>query len=59
MPFDSEVVHTPARAAAPLSLIALIDGVSTPEPIWAAEHPERALAFLMVAPQDCPALDAL
>lgn len=59
MPFDSEVVHTPARAAAPLSLIALIDGVSAPEPIWAVDHPERTLAFLMVAPQDCAALDAL
>ena len=28
-------------------------------PIWAAENPDRALAFLFVAPQDCAAVDAL
>ena len=26
---------------------------------WAVANPERALAFLMVAPQPCEALDAL
>lgn len=28
-------------------------------PIWAAENPDRALAFLFVAPQDCAAVDVL
>ncbi len=30
-----------------------------PDAAWAAANPERALAFLMVAPQPCAALDAL
>lgn len=28
-------------------------------PNWAAENPDRALAFLFVAPQDCAAVDVL
>ncbi len=28
-------------------------------PVWAAENPDRALAFLFVAPQDCAAVDVL
>lgn len=28
-------------------------------PIWTAENPDRALAFLFVAPQDCAAVDVL
>ena len=28
-------------------------------PIWAGANPDRALAFLYVAPQDGPAVDAL
>lgn len=28
-------------------------------PIWAGENPDRALAFLFVAPQDCAAVDVL
>ena len=28
-------------------------------PIWAAENPDRALAFLLVAPQDGAAVDVL
>jgi len=58
MPFDSEVQSTIAGAA-PLSLTALIDGVDGPEPRWATARPDRALAFLMVSPRDCAALDVL
>jgi hypothetical protein len=34
---------------------------SAPEPcpIWAAANPDRALALLFVAPQDCDAVDVL
>ena len=28
-------------------------------PRWAAENPDRALALLFVAPQDCDAVDVL
>ena len=28
-------------------------------PVWTAENPDRALAFLFVAPQDCAAVDVL
>lgn len=28
-------------------------------PVWAAENPDKALAFLFVAPQDCAAVDVL
>lgn len=28
-------------------------------PIWTAENPDKALAFLFVAPQDCAAVDVL
>lgn len=28
-------------------------------PFWAGENPDRALAFLFVAPQDCAAVDVL
>lgn len=59
MPFDSDVVHTPAATRSALDLGALIDAVEAPAPEWAAERPERALAVLMAAPQPCGALDVL
>jgi len=30
-----------------------------PCPVWTAANPDRALAFLLVAPQDCDAVDVL
>lgn len=30
-----------------------------PCPVWTASNPDRALAFLFVAPQDCDAVDVL
>lgn len=57
MPFDSDVIHTPVRH--PLDLSAAIDTVAAPDAAWAVAKPERALAFLMCAPQDCAAAEAL
>lgn len=37
----------------------LIDAAAAPCPEWAARNPERALALLFVAPQDCDAVDVL
>lgn len=55
MPFDS--------AAYPMPKPALDGGAGdTAEtlcPVWAAENPDRALAFLLVAPSDCAAVDVL
>ena len=60
MPFDSDIVYAPSQpAAAPLSLSAAIDAVDSPCADWAAANPARALAFLMVSPRDCAALDVL
>lgn len=59
MPFDSDVVHTPASVRTALDLGALIETVEAPAADWAAERPERALAFLMAAPRACAALDVL
>lgn len=52
MAFDA-ADFTPTQTASP----ALVDDVLCP--IWAAANPDRALAFLYVAPQDGPAVDAL
>jgi hypothetical protein len=32
---------------------------AAPCPVWTAANPDRALAFLFVAPQDCDAVDVL
>lgn len=44
--------------AQPVAAPATADGAELC-PIWAAENPDRALAFLFVAPQDCAAVDVL
>lgn len=61
MPFDSDIVYAPTQpaAATPLSLAALIEAIDSPSADWAAGNPTRALAFLMVSPRDCAALDVL
>jgi hypothetical protein len=33
--------------------------VPAPCPVWTAANPDRALALLFVAPQDCEAVDVL
>lgn len=58
MPFDA-LTYSRQPAPAPASLTALIDAAGEPCPVWAAENPDRALAFLFVAPQDCAAVDVL
>ena len=61
MPFD--VAADPAPVALSLShpgdLGAAFTVARAPDAAWAAANPDRALAFLMVAPQPCEALDAL
>ena len=61
MPFD--VAAEPAPVALSLSrandLELAFATARPPEAAWAAANPDRALAFLMVAPQPCEALDAL
>ncbi|HYE42942.1 MAG TPA: hypothetical protein VEA15_06055 [Caulobacteraceae bacterium] len=59
MPFDAGFPHeTPANLQA-ASAATLIDTAVAPDADWAARNPERALAFLFVAPQDCAAADVL
>jgi len=53
MAFDSASFPA-ASATAPKPAIA-----SAPCPVWTAANPDRALAFLYVAPQDCDAVDVL
>jgi hypothetical protein len=52
-----------AYAASPptpvLPVSSLIDAVGDPCPVWTAENPDRALAFLFVAPRACAAADVL
>jgi hypothetical protein len=55
MPFDSAAYPMPKPAldsAPPASVEALC-------PVWTAENPDRAMAFLFVAPSDCAAVDVL
>lgn len=47
------------NAAAPAPAAVLIDAAAAPCPQWTARNPERALALLFVAPQDCDAVDVL
>lgn len=59
MPFDAGFPQeTPAQPQA-AAMAALIDSAVAPDADWAARNPERALAFLFVAPQDCAAADVL
>jgi hypothetical protein len=56
MPFDSAAYPMPQTAA---GAAALIDAAEAPCPVWTAQNPDRALAFLFVAPSDCAAVDVL
>lgn len=55
MAFDA-TVYTPAPQ--PLPDPSLVQPAE-PCPVWAAENPDRALAFLFVAPRACAAFDVL
>lgn len=57
MAFDAATFAPSAPVRAPLD--AVIDAAGAPCPIWAKANPDRALAFLFVAPQDCAAVDTL
>lgn len=53
MAFDTATYPTLTNATVP---VMDIDALC---PIWTAENPDKALAFLFVAPQDCAAVDVL
>lgn len=57
MAFDA-ATFAPTAPVSP-SLDAMIDAAGDLCPVWAAQNPDRALAFLFVAPQDCAAVDVL
>ena len=59
MPFDAAaepVIHAFSQST---DLSAAFAHAHEPDAAWAAANPDRALAFLFVAPQPCEALDAL
>ena len=61
MPFDlaadpAPIVQSIVQEA---DLGAAFAAAAAPDAGWAEANPDRALAFLMVAPQPCEALDAL
>ena len=59
MAFDSVVYSPAAPILDAVTAAALIDAVEDLCPVWAAAHPDRALALLFVAPRDCLAVDVL
>lgn len=58
MAFDAEVIPTVAFTA-DLTAAQAIDAAGAPCPAWTAANPDRALAWLFVAPNDCLAVDVL
>jgi len=64
MPFDAETVvraadPAVAQAEVPAPLSALFALAADPDPRWAAQNPDKALAFLFVSPRDCAAVSEL
>jgi hypothetical protein len=58
MPFDSECNERQiAQDNAEIGKLWAL--APTPSQEWATDNPDRFLALMFVAPQDCPALDAL
>ncbi|WGM31867.1 hypothetical protein [Brevundimonas sp. NIBR11] len=58
MAFDAEVISA-AALNVDLTAAEAIDIAGAPCPVWAAANPDRALAWLFVAPNDCLAVDVL
>lgn len=58
MAFDSAAYASSSFASA-VPVSALIETAGDPCPIWAAENPDLALAWLFVAPRACAAVDVL
>lgn len=57
MAFDTTTYSTPTPTPTPTAgTIPLVVALC---PVWTAENPDKALAFLFVAPQDCAAVDVL
>jgi len=63
MPFDAAarpLAETVTFSeAAPADLAGAFAAAGELDAAWAERHPDRALAFLMVSPSPCAALDAL
>jgi hypothetical protein len=59
MAFDSVAFSSAVRTPVTTPTATLIDAVGDPCPVWTAENPDRALAFMFVAPRDCAAVDVL
>jgi hypothetical protein len=61
MPFDIAADPAPfvQSVVQEADLGAAFAAARAPDPAWAAANPDRALAFLMVYPQPCEALDQL
>lgn len=60
MAYDAAAFPLAPRTAVPATPARLlIDAAPAPCPKWAAQNPDRALALLFVAPQDCAAVDVL
>lgn len=57
MPFDAFSYSSSTQPD--VSSAGLIDAAVELCPTWAALNPDRALAFLFVAPQDCAAVDVI
>ena len=57
MAFDAAAFPSAARTTAPVAR--LIESAPAPCPEWTTRNPDRALALLFVAPQDCAAVDVL
>ena len=54
---DMDIAVEP-RAERPRILPAHAD-VADPEPGWATRNPDKAMAFLLVSPRDCEAVDEI
>ena len=59
MAYDAVAFSHPLQTAGAVPAALLIDAATAPCPMWTAGNPDRALALLFVAPQDCDAVDVL
>lgn len=59
MAYDAVAFSHPSLNPAATPSALLIDAAAAPCPEWTVENPDRALALLFVAPQDCDAVDVL
>lgn len=58
MAFDA-AAYVPVSPVQTPPVLTLFDAAGDPCPAWSAENPDRALAFLFVAPRACAAVDVI